>query len=64
MSNPVPDFVVEYRLKEASEPHVPLLDCQWDFEFLKGEQEYLIIERFQKQVEGLSRAIVDQLALR
>ena len=35
----------------------------WDYEFIKGEAEYLVVERFKKYVEGVVARIVDELGV-
>ena len=40
-----------------------ILDCNWDYEFLKGESEYVIVERFKVYVEEIVRTVVDELSL-
>jgi hypothetical protein len=36
-----------------------ILDCNWDYEFLKGESEYVIVERFKTYAEDIVRIVVD-----
>ena len=40
-----------------------ILDCNWDYEFLKGESQYIIVERFKTYVEDIVRTMIDQLSL-
>jgi hypothetical protein len=40
-----------------------VLDCNWDYEFLKGESEYVVVERFKAYAEEVVRVVVDELAL-
>ena len=44
-------------------PREEELAYNWDYEFAKAENEYLVIDRFRKCVEGMARKIIDELGL-
>jgi hypothetical protein len=35
------------------------VDCHWDYEFAKGEEEYVVIERFKQYIEPVAAKIIE-----